>query len=262
MVDLFFILLGLVFGSFLGVISHRLPLGESFAKGRSRCPRCKAKISWYDNIPLLSYLFLKGKCRSCKKKISIRYPLIELLTALLFWIFFRFSFFWSCHFETICRWKMYFGNMFLPFVLFLTLILILILVIDLEHMVIPDPFIFLGVSIAFLLFLLTDKYNLFENLFSAGLFSSFFLLLNLITKGKGMGLGDVKLAFLIGLLLGIKLSFYWFVVSFLTGAGVGIILILVGKLKFGKHIPFGPFMILSFFLTLFLENYLTAVLPI
>jgi len=116
--------------------------------------------------------------------------------------------------------------------------------------------------LSFFTFLVFDKTPLFEGLYAAGLYSSFFLFLNLATLGKGMGLGDVKLAFLVGFLLGIKLSFYWMILSFVIGAIVGIMLILSGKTKFGKHIPFGPFMVVSFFLTLLFENIIVTLLPI
>lgn len=260
--DIYAIFLGLFFGSFLSVVSRRYPLGEGFTKGRSRCPKCKKKINWYDNIPLVSYVLLWGKCRKCNKKISLRYPLIETSTALVFWMFYRFYTSGVCSTQLLCEWSRLFGGLSLLFVFFLAFIFILIFVVDLEHMLIPDKFVFFGLVVSFFLFLFSDKAFIFENLFSAGLFGSFFLLLNLLTSGKGMGLGDVKLSFLVGFLLGIKMSFYWMILSFLTGAIVGIILIAMGKAKFGRHIPFGPFMVFSFFLTLLFENVIVALLPI
>ncbi len=255
MLFLIFIILGFIFGSFVGALTYRLPRGISFVFGRSFCPNCKVKIAWYDNIPLLSFLLLGSKCRHCKKKISWRYPLIESFTAVGFVLIYLFSksqMFLS--FGTLIGqgWTLF--AIALPYLLVIFLVLEIIFIIDLECKVILDaPVFFL-----FFLFIITSLLisdNLFwTRLFFAFLLSSILLFLNLLTKGKGMGLGDVKLALPLGFFLGFPLGLVWFFVSFLTGALIGIILILVGKAKFGKAIPFGPFLIFSFWLTLTLGS--------
>lgn len=211
--------LGLCVGSFLNVVIYRLPRGLSFIGGRSFCPRCKKKIAWLDNIPLISFLLLRGRCRRCRSPIAWRYPVVELLTGVLFYLSFL-------SYLSI-----------LSYILFSALIAVFF--IDLEHQVIPDKILVpLILLFSFRAIVLAD-FSLFAVAFLSSLF---FYLLFLATRGRGMGLGDVKLAFLMGLCLGypeIVVSLY---LAFLTGAALGIILILSGKAKFGQKIPFGPFL--------------------
>jgi len=233
MIPAFIILVGLVLGSFLAAFTYRFPKGETL-KGRSKCPKCNKKIAWYDNVPLLSYILLKGKCRKCKGEISLRYPAIEASTSLIL----------------LGMWKTTISVYYWPFTIFLTLLLISIFVIDLEKKIIPDFLVFLGIVVVFFVYLLTSNPLIFENIFAGLLMASFLLLLNLVTRGRGMGLGDVKLAILGGLLLGIKYSVVWMFLSFLIGSVVGIILILTKRSKFGQQIPFGPFLVLSLFIVI------------
>ena len=228
---IFILAIGLALGSFLGALTHRLPGKESFVSGRSRCPRCGAQIRWYDNIPLLSFLLLGGRCRSCGRKISLRYPLIELATA-------------------IGILGIYVLDLGSPiFLILIFLLTISIFVIDLEKKIIPDELIFLGFGLTILALLLGWNNNLYLH-FLGGFASSLFLLLtHLVTRGKGMGLGDVKYALFAGTFLGFPGAVSWLFLSFLTGAGVGVILILVGRARFGRHIPFGPFLAASFLIT-------------
>ena len=247
--------IGLLFGSFLSSFTYRYPLDISVAKGRSKCPKCKSVISWYHNIPLFSFLFLKGKCSSCKKGIGIRYPLIEFVTASSFLLIFTTSFNCFSYQSPICLLKQSTDMFFYPLIFLLTLILLSTFFIDFEHQLIPDNLIFLGIGLIVVVFFLLDFSGLASSIFSGLIASSFLLILNLLTKGKGMGLGDVKLAILGGMmLLNIQMTIVWIFLSFLTGALVGIILILGKKAKFGKHIPFGPFMVFSLFLTLVFGN--------
>jgi len=249
-------LLGLIFGSFVAAYSYRWPLGISINKGRSFCPKCKEKINWYDNIPLLSYLLLDGKCRNCGKNISLRYPIIEFLTALLFVVVFAFR-------ESIMQSSLtVFGNhgvisqinnvWGVIFLFAVSVLLMIILVIDIENRLIPDGatlLIFSVLSMVLVLFPIENFYGIFLNAFLA---SIFFLFLNIITKGRGMGLGDVKLVLALSLFFyHWKLLLVWLFLSFVTGAFMGVFLIFLGKAKWGKQVPFGPFLIISFFLTLF-----------
>jgi prepilin signal peptidase PulO-like enzyme (type II secretory pathway) len=217
---LFFV--GILVGSFLSAFTYRFPRRMQFIRGRSICPFCNHVISWYDNIPVLSFIFLGGRCRHCRKKISFRYPLLEIFTGIAFVIV---------------------GADLIKIII--SLIFISIFVIDLENHIIPDSLIFAGLAMV----LLTLKEGLFYGLFAGFLASDLLLLLNLVTGGKGMGLGDVKLAIVIGSLIGMKFLFVWLFFSFLIGAIVGIILVLLGRASLKQEIAFGPFMISGIYLT-------------
>jgi len=242
------VILGLCVGSFLNVIIYRLPKEISLIKGRSFCPRCKRKISWFDNIPLLSFLHLKGRCRYCKKPIPWRYPLVELLTGILF----------------VLGTKLVLkegeglgglGGLGMLEVLRVWLVisaLVAVFFIDWDWQIIPDEVVFPVILVNFFYSLITNYQLLITNLLpTAAISSLFFLILHLLTKGKGMGLGDVKFTFLIGLVLGTPKAVVCFYLAFLTGAIIGLILILIRKTKFGKSIAFGPFLSLAFIVTLF-----------
>lgn len=260
-------MLGLVIGSFLGAYTYRWPRSIKISEGRSFCPSCKSKISWYDNIPLLSFVLLGGKCRNCKKKISLRYPSIESVTALLFTTIYLFiencetggSGIYSTAVSPVCSWNNYLGWWSLPYLLLLTSILIGIFVTDFEFKLIPDCAFFLLLGIGFLPILSNPEF--YKIVFFAFLASGFFLFLNFITLGRGMGLGDVKLV------LAMSLAFFewrmlvaWIFISFMGGALIGILLIIIGRAKFGKQIPFGPFMIVAYILVLTLGDKLAGLL--
>lgn len=230
-------ILGIFVGSFLNVLVDRLPKGESIIKDRSHCEKCKATLKWYDLIPLLSFLMLRGKCRYCHAPISLYYPTVELTTGVMFALVFIFTGF-----------RIY----DLGFMILLLSFLIVIFFTDLKYGIIPDA-ILLPASIVSLLYLFLNPNSLIINhLLSAVGACLFFLILFLVTKGRGMGFGDVKFSFLMGLILGfpnIVVSLY---IAFLTGAIVGIILILWRKKRvFGTAIPFGPFLVLGTFSALF-----------
>jgi prepilin signal peptidase PulO-like enzyme (type II secretory pathway) len=221
--SVFIFVLGLVFGSFITALTWRFPKRISIIRGRSICPNCKKQIAWYDNIPVLSYIILRGKCRNCARKISWRYPVIELITAIGF-VLIGFQIF---HLILFC-------------------ILEIIFVIDLEHQIIPDFFVFLGILVSFFVV----QNSPFTVLLSGFICATSLLLIHLFTKGRGMGLGDVKLAVLGGILVGLSLSPVWLLVAFLTGGITGIILILGKKAHFKSKIAFGPFLVISIPITL------------
>lgn len=243
---------GLITGSLISAITWRLPRGLNYVNDRSKCDKCNTKISWYDNIPLFSYLVLAGKCRSCGKKISARYPLIELSTGIIFVMTYLFSCVPNLGFNVspVC----YINDLkflALPYLLFIAALMIAIFVTDFELQIIPDEFVLLGLMITFPFFPLFARKQMYEHYFAGFLAGGFLLLLHFLTKGRGMGLGDVKLALLVGMILGLKLAMMWLYLAFVIGAIVGIILIKLQKTQFGRHIAFGPFLVISFFVVLF-----------
>jgi leader peptidase (prepilin peptidase) / N-methyltransferase len=226
-------LYGLVIGSFLNVVIWRVPRHESIVKPRSRCPVCETQIATRDNIPLVSWLILRGHCRHCNAPISIRYPLIEILTGVLFAaVGARYAHTWA-----------------LPAFLVLTAALIAISAIDLEHFIIPNrivyPVGFASVILLAFAALLGHDWSSFERaLLGAAAAFTFFFLLHLAAPG-GMGFGDVRLSFVLGLFLGWLGWAYVFgglFSGFLYGAVIGMLLIAFGKRGRRQHIPFGPFL--------------------
>jgi len=251
-------IIGLVIGSFIGAYSYRYPRNIAVSRGRSFCPKCKRPIAWYDNIPLLSYLILSGRCRACRKKISPRYPLIEAATALMIVFIFHnqsliiSNFSWLSHLPFILTTLYLILN---------TAILITVFVIDLEHQLIPDEPLFIGFFLTFTLLLLApSEVGFYSHFLSACLSALFLLAIHLATRGRGMGLGDVKLALLCGLILGAGGSLIWLFLSFVLGALLGVILLITGKSRLGDKIPFGPFLVAGFLLTLLFKAPLQAMI--
>jgi len=256
LVYFFIFVLGLIVGSFLNCVIYRLAL-PNFSlknlgglKNRSHCPHCKHQLSWPDLIPVLSFFILKGKCRYCQKNISWQYPLVEIATGALFLLIFNFSAFAEASADK------QFLSLF--YYLIITCFLIVIFVYDLKHYIIPDKVIYPTIVIVFL-------YRLFENwkleignwqsllnpLFSAFLAASFFLLIVLLSKGKWLGVGDIKLAFLMGLFLGWPDILVALFLAFLIGAIIGIGLMVFGGKTLKSELPFAPFLITGTFLALF-----------
>ena len=262
----FLFLIGVFVGSFLNVIIDRLPRKETIAKGRSHCEFCKKELAWYDLIPLLSFLMLKGKCRYCHKQIGAYYPIIELSTGILFaatYFFVVLNFRFQISNELINQNSLFFNSpiitlqalISLAYYLFVVSSFIVIFFEDLKFGIIPDKIIFPSIIATFFYLLIINHQSLIINLFSALAAFSFFLILFLITKGKGMGFGDVKLSFLLGLILGFPKIIFALYLAFLTGAFVGIILIIWRKKRSLKDaIPFGPFLIAGTLLSLFLGD--------
>lgn len=237
--------LGCVVGSFLNVVVYRTVEQQSWVTGRSKCESCGHQIRWFDNIPLVSYLLLGGKCRDCKTPISMTHPVIELLTGSLFvwWYWFGAFFFQLSHspFQTIQP----------LFWLLVGILLLMIVVSDFMYFIIPD-------TIVAILFVLTILYritlvwfgvmqvsDLLWSLVAMTVAFLFFGSLWLITKGKGFGMGDVKLVVPLALLLGWQKIFVGLFLAFLFGAIFGVVLIVLGKKRFGEVIPFGPFIVLG-----------------
>lgn len=231
-----FAFLGLAIGSFLNVVAWRLPRGESVVTPGSHCGACDAPIKPYDNIPLLSWLILRGKCRNCGAKISIRYPLIELTTGALYVVIA--AVWWE-------DWReLALGIVFVTF-------LIPITAIDLDVRRIPNaltaPAALLAVPIA----AVTEPSFIPEQLMAALVALTFFLLPALIAK-KGMGMGDVKLAGVMGLYLGWA-ALPAILIALLAGTLVGVIVMARRGVQSGRKtaIPFGPFLALGSVICIF-----------
>lgn len=240
MVYLLIFLFGISLGSFLNVLIDRIPQGISPWEGRSFCDHCKKTLQWYDLIPLFSFLSLGGKCRYCHKKLSWQYPLLEIVTGILFVVTFS-QFLASRAVNT--QGIMPVQLLELGFALFIVSSWIVIFFTDLKFGIIPDKILFPAIIISFLYIFLFQNPSLSVHFLSGLGACLFFLVLFLGTRGKGMGFGDVKLVFLLGLVLGfpaVVLSLY---ISFLTGALISLILVIEKKLKLKNTIPFGPFLI-------------------
>jgi len=233
---------GAVFGSFLNVLISRIPKGESIINPPSHCPFCGRKIRFYDNIPIISYLILKGKCRDCGKQIPLRYLWVELITAFLaLLLFYKFGFF----------------PQFLISFLF-SCSMIVIAVIDYDYQIIPDVItlpgmvIFSALSIFFMGVSLRDA--LLGILFGGGILLSLYYGYKLLTKREGMGGGDIKMLAMIGGFFGWQSLFFIVLFSSFVGTVVGLSIILLRKRDMKYAIPFGPFLSLAAISQLFVGD--------
>lgn len=254
---MYFILLlififGLTIGSFLGVVIDRLPKGQTIVKGRSHCDRCKHALSGFDLVPLFSFILFRGKCRYCHRFYGWDTFFIEIITGSLFVVTFLSL---QSKFES----QLY-GFYFLTSLLYYLYIvssLTIIFFIDLRHGIIPDKIVYPAMVISLVYIFFFHTTSLPQYFLSAILSFLFFLLLYFATKGKGMGLGDVKFALLMGLILGFPGIIIALYIAFLTGALVACILILWGKKKLGGGtIPFGPFLVGGTLISLFIGDLL------
>ncbi|MCK4488560.1 MAG: prepilin peptidase [Desulfobacterales bacterium] len=226
-------------GSFLNVCIYRLPRSISLIRPRSMCPGCKAKIAFYDNVPVASYLWLRGRCRHCGTAISLRYPLIELVSGLFaVAVFIRYGLSW----EGI-------------FLYALVAALLVITFIDIDHKIIPDVITYPGIVVGFLTSLVLGRITYKESLFGIILGGGVLLLIALgyylLTKREGMGGGDIKLLAMIGAFLGWKGVIFTVFVGSAIGTVVGIALALRTEGGRKLAIPFGPFLSLGALLFLF-----------
>ncbi len=246
----FLFILGAIIGSFLCVVILRSIEGENWVSGRSRCDSCRNTIAWYDNIPLLSFILLRGKCRYCKEPILPLHPMVEVLTGLLFvwWYWGGFIFFKLTQTPLSLLQPLFW--------LIVGLLLIYLFIIDLNYMILPDRPVFslLGFVVLYRAVLVLSGImqltDLYWAVFAAVLSFAFFFSLWFFTKGKGMGFGDVKLVIPLALLLGAQNMLICLFLAFIIGAVVGLLLIFFKKGQFKTAIPFGPFLIVSTALSL------------
>jgi len=231
-------ILGLIVGSFSNVCIYRIPRNESIIFPASHCPKCRRNISPKDNIPLLSYILLKGRCRNCKSKISIQYPIVELLTGLIYLIIYL---------------TYGLSVQFLIYII-LSSALIIIAFIDLNEQIVPDVISLPGIVIGFILSFFVPYISFINSVL--GIFAGGGIILiiglagSIIFKKEAMGGGDVKLAAMIGAFLGWRYIIISLFLGFFLGALAGIILIL-SKIKSREDVvPFGPFIVLGSLITL------------
>lgn len=242
--------LGMCFGSFVNMMIYRTAVDYKLenkkfnVKGekRSFCDYCGRHLKWWENIPIISWLVQKGKTKCCNKKLPIFYPAVELSTALLFLLINQ-KFFLTLslieNFEVVSVIRLIFAFLLIT-------LLVFCFVFDYKYMILPDFSTIILIIIA-LFGVIFDERNALPYFLSALGASSFLLILNLITKDKGMGMGDVKFSIFMGLFLGYPNIIVAFYVAFVSGAIVGLLLILLKRKNKKSQIAFGPFLIFGLF---------------
>jgi len=278
---LFIFISGCFIGSFLKLTADRIVKGESFVLGRSKCEFCKVYLKPFNLVPVFSYIFQRGKCSSCGHKLSNLYPISELTTGLLFLL--------SAYYLDIFNNFSTYSLLYFVYVLVVVSFYIIMIFSDIKYLIIPDKvvytatlFVFGFITLSFLLdlrttyldvvnnplgkyliqagFLKNQMLFLFKNylvtLFSAFGISLFFVSLILLTKGKGMGGGDVKLGLLIGLFNGFPYNILGIFLGFVIGSVFSLLMILFKKKTMKDIIPFGPFLIAGSLVSLFFGSYI------
>lgn len=234
-----FFVLGAIFGSFGNVVIYRLPKEESVVKPGSHCYSCQQPVKWFDNIPILSWFILRGKCRNCGAKFSFRYALVEIIMAGLFVL--------SYHYVGI-SWSL------VEYLLFI-FGLVVCTFIDLDHMILPDELTLSGIVIGLVGALINPHREFLDALFGVLMGGGFLwgmaYVYYLLTKQEGMGGGDIKLLAWIGALLGWKAIPFVIMTSAIIGSVVGIIAARKQKAGLKTVIPFGPYLALAAILYLF-----------
>jgi leader peptidase (prepilin peptidase)/N-methyltransferase len=227
-------ILGLIIGSFLNVCIGRIPERQSLILPSSHCPVCKTSLKPLDLIPVFSWIFLKGRCRYCGTKISVQYPLVELLTGCLF----------------LLNYVMLGISISFLFSIIITSLLITISFIDLRHYIIPDVLNITLLITVVLFRIVTWNGNILDPVLGLIAGGGLFLLIHILTKGRGMGLGDVKLIAVLGLYFGLAETMVTVVLSFIIGAVIMVVLLLTKIKKRKDQIPFGPYIALAAYFTM------------
>jgi leader peptidase (prepilin peptidase)/N-methyltransferase len=241
------IMIGLALGSFLNVCIYRIPQRKSILLPSSFCPKCGARIRSYDNIPLLSYIILGGKCRDCGAKISLQYPLVELVTSVLLVLaYLRFDLTWDFASRSM-----------------LILLMILTFFIDLKHRIIPDVLTFPGILVGFVLSFAVSSPSVLNSLLGIVVGGATFYLAavigDLLFKKESMGGGDIKLAMMLGAFLGWKNVFLVLFLSAFLGSLIGGVALFLSKdVKETRTIPFGPFLALGALIAMFVGDALIS----
>lgn len=231
--SLIFLILGLIIGSFLNCLVYRLRTKESML-GRSHCPKCGKQLSWFENIPVFSFLFLRGRCRHCEERIAWQYFIVEVVTGILFATAFYINFNSIDYSSSYFYFKMFRDLFFIS-------VMIVVFIYDLKWYLILDSVTLpaAAVLLATNLFIGMNWLNL---LISGIIGAGFFLLQFVISRGKWIGGGDIRLGLVMGVGLGWPLLPVAMMLAYISGALVGIGLILAGKKRFGSKLPFGVFL--------------------
>ena len=232
-IDIAVLLFGGIIGSFLNVCIYRLPRNKSIVFPPSACPACAKRIEWYDNVPLISYLFLKGRCRGCGNRISIKYPLVESLTALFFFLLY----------------KKYGLSLEFPVQMLFVALLIIISFVDLDFKIIPDTLSVGGVVAGLLLAFARPFFGFLSAIYGVilggGILFAIAFIYQMVTKREGMGGGDIKLLAMIGSFCGVQGVLFTLMSASLFGTLVGLPLMLIKGEDTKYAVPFGPFLSLG-----------------
>lgn len=239
---------GLVWGSFLNSVIWRIFKGMSFSRGRSLCPSCQTRLRWFELIPLISFFLLRGKCRTCRQAISWQYPLVELATAIIFagsyWLAARQCSFvnsvFNCSVSLVRYW-------------FYLSVLIVIFVFDYRWQLIPDKVTLPAIGAILVVDLLVSQSvsSFWHFLFAALVGGGFFLVQFLLSRGQWIGGGDIRLGVLMGLMLGWPQVLVALFFSYISGALIGFLLIVIGRKNLRSRLPFGTFLTVATVVTLF-----------
>lgn len=255
LIVVFFVVYGLLIGSFCNVVIHRLRTGEDIVLQRSHCPKCKNEIAWRDNVPVIGYILLRGKCRYCKKPISIQYPLVELLVGILFG--FIGYFYVTGVIELLTVAILYALAM---------ASLVVILVYDAKYMEIPMTVMWIAIALLFAANVVMDLYggavrvDLWDSVtvthgISTVVAFCFFFGLSYVSDETWMGYGDAFVAIAIGLLLGPMATFIALLIAFCVGAIYGVTLMAMHRKTMKSEVPFGPFLIMGMIVTFLLVGF-------
>jgi leader peptidase (prepilin peptidase) / N-methyltransferase len=237
---IFVFIFGTILGSFINVLIYRIPREENFVNSRSKCPHCQEILKWYDLVPLLSFLILRGKCRNCHHRISWSYFLVELYSGLIFLTTFVYL--------LNDPWRML-------AVIFISEILLILFMTDLKELFLPDSVILVGVAGVLILFKTFNSFSL-SHLLSAVIFFIFFGGMWFLSKGKWLGLGDGKLMFLIGLAFGTVAGVAILYGAIILGTVVALTLLISKKANLKTRLPMGSFICLSATVYIFVSNFL------
>ncbi|WP_141190059.1 prepilin peptidase [Terrilactibacillus laevilacticus] len=229
LIDIYILILGLCLGSFYNVVGLRVLEGESLISPPSHCPSCGRRLSFIDLVPVFSYALLRGKCRTCHSRISPLYPFVEASTGILFLLAFLFAPSLS---DMVVGWL-------------LISILMIILVTDINKMMIPDKIMVFFFILFFIFRCFVRLEPWWDSLLGMGVGFGLLMLIFLVSRGKGMGGGDINLFAVMGLLVGTKMILLGFFFSTFYGALIGMIGMALGKFKRNKPLPFGPFIALG-----------------
>lgn len=220
---------GAIVGSFLNVCIHRLPRGASVVWPASACPRCRRALAWYENIPVVSYLALRGRCRTCAAPISVRYPIVELLTAAMF----------------AAAWWYYGPGLLLASRVTLGCALIVLFAIDLEHQILPNVITVPGMLIGFALSFFTEPGwlgSLLGIVVGGGILLTFAYAYLWLRRQEGLGMGDFKMLAMIGAFVGWKLVLVTLMLASFAGSAIGLALVASRRGSMASKLPFGTFL--------------------